>query len=56
MRDRLINIIDRCNIPAIKQRWILELANESDIECAENQCDGCKIATDCISTLQGGLN
>lgn len=51
-RDNLIDIISRCNSTEIKKQWILDMANNSDIECSESQCDGCKIRTDCLSVLQ----
>lgn len=47
-RENLINIIARCNSKQIKQQWIQELSLATNIECAENQCDSCLIAQDCI--------
>lgn len=51
-REKLINIISRCNSAEIKKQWILDMANNSDIECAESECDGCPIMKDCLAVLQ----
>ena len=47
-RENLINIIARCNSKQVRQQWIHELVSLTDIECAENQCTGCPIETDCL--------
>lgn len=51
-KQNLIDIISRCNSTELKRNWILDLANNSNIECSESECDGCKIRTDCLSVLQ----
>jgi hypothetical protein len=47
-RENLINIIARCNSKQVKRQWIHEMVSLTDIECAENQCTGCSIESDCI--------
>lgn len=49
MREKLINIISRCNDKAIKNKWILELIHETDIECMESECTDCLIVEDCMT-------
>lgn len=52
MKQNLINIISRCNSTEKKREWILDLANNSNVECSESECDGCPIRIDCLSVLQ----
>lgn len=51
MKEKLINIIARCNDPKVKRDWIIEMSNKTNIECSESECDGCIIATECIETF-----
>lgn len=51
MREKLINIIARCNNKQIKHNWIKELAVKTDIECTESQCLNCPILDDCCEAL-----
>lgn len=46
MRNKLINIIARCNSSEIRQQWLLELSN-ADYECMESECTSCPVAVDC---------
>ena len=48
MREKLIQIIARCNSKEVRQKWIMEMSDNTDIECSESQCTGCLIAEDCI--------
>lgn len=55
MREKLINIIARCNSQEVREKWIIQMATETDVECSESQCDGCIIQQDCLRVLQGGI-
>lgn len=56
MKQNLINIIARCNVQEIKDKWIIDLATKTDYECNESECLGCKIEKDCLRVLQGGID
>lgn len=50
-KANLISMISNCTDKTIKSKWILELANKSNIECSESECTGCLIEEDCLTTL-----
>ena len=56
MKQNLINIIAKCNSQEIKDKWIIELATQTDYECSESECTSCIIQQDCLKVLQGGIN
>ena len=49
-RDKLINIISRCNSPEIQEKWLLEMS-DAGYECMESQCDSCIISETCLKVF-----
>lgn len=47
MREKLINIIARCSCECTRRDWIIEMGEETDVECTEAQCATCPLEKDC---------
>lgn len=52
MKQKLINIIAKCNEPSIKKEWINEMA-QAGFECSESECDStCPIFNNCLESME----
>ena len=47
MREKLINIIAKCSDEYYRHKWIIEMGEDTDIECTEAQCTTCPLEKDC---------